>query len=629
MSKKKNKKKKNKNKKTTKNLNSSQIKTTETIENKKTKNSIENSNEKKQKETNGNLDNTYFNILKDSALFLLIAITSVLVITNLLFVCKCTITKFHLPIIYILCSIGYVLFKRKNWKKTIVAIVIGTAVFSLFTVNAGKIYDSTSDGNTYHKLAVGALKNGWNPIYDDVAKFNKNQGNPFDILEDNVNVKWVNHYANGTELFGAVVYAFTGNIETAKVFNMLWIYIGLFILIALFKQMNLTLWKSVLLSFILAFNPIIITHIGNLYLDGVLAISLFIIILTEIIRSLYEKNPNKENNIILAMAIIWCINAKFNGLGFAAVFCFVLYLYRNINNFIKNKEQFTTKLIKETLYYIIVVFIAIVIVGSSTYTKNLITHGHPFYPLYGKGHVDNMVMMEIPKSMQEYSSLRIFLTSMFAKSENVSPSYAEQVNEPDLKIPFTTSSEEISNFNIPDIRMGGFGPLFSGIFVITIIGLTLILIELIKKKNYEKIAVYGIVVLTTIILVLTLDGSYWARYIPYVYLLPIYMLIHLFKKDFKESKYLNIIGIIIIGILIINSSLIFKTQINNIKSTNKYITIRIDRLKTYYEKNKSVEIRLNHHGLQGVQYNLDDLNIKKYKLKDDEKLENEGYMFCY
>lgn len=239
-----------------------------------------------------------------------------------------------------------------------------------------------------------------------------------------------------------------------------------------------------------------------------------------------------------------------------------------------------------------------------------------------------MVMMEMPDSMQEYSSLRIFLTSIFAKGENVSPSYAEVQNDPDLKIPFTTSREEISNYSIPDIRMGGFGPMFSGIFIITVIGLILTLIELIKKKEYEKLSVYGILTLTTIILVLALDGSYWARYIPYVFLLPTYLLIHLFKKDISTKKVLNIIGIIVVGIFAINSLLILKTQYHATRSSTGYINERIRELKTYYEENEYIEINLPHHGLQGVEYNLDDLGIKNYNLTE-EKLKYEGYMFTY
>ena len=350
---------------------------------------------KQQEKKTNKIQSIFENLLNafiSSSKFLLLLITMVLVITSILFIVNIEITKFHLPIIVIISIILFIILEKANLKKTLYVIIIGLAVFATTTFIIGKIYDSTADGNTYHKLAVGALKNGWNPIYEDIANFSKIEGNPFDILEDNVNVKWVNHYANGTEQFAAVVYAFTDNIESGKVFNILWIYIGLFILCYLFKQMKLSSWKSFLLACALAFNPISLTQIVNLYLDGVLAISLFIIIIASIIKSLYEPDNKKELDLILAMAIIWCVNAKFTGLAFAAIFSVVLYLYRNIKNFIKYKPIFKEKLIKETIYYLVVVVISIVIVGSSTYTKNFTQHGHPLYPLYGKGHVDNMVL---------------------------------------------------------------------------------------------------------------------------------------------------------------------------------------------------------------------------------------------
>lgn len=597
--------------------NMSKNKTKKTIEVKK-------SSQKQNNKFEHFFENT-LNILTLSSKYLLLFITIVLIFTSSLFIFNLEITKFHLPITIIISTIIFGLYYRKNLKKAILATIIGLIIFSAATFAVGKIYDSTADGNTYHKLTIGALKNGWNPVYEDIADF---KNNPFDILEDNVNVKWSNHYANGTEQFAAVVYAFTNNIETGKAFNILWIYIGLFIFYDLFRQIKISKVKSLFLSITLAFNPISLTQVANLYLDGVLAISLFIIIIISIIKSLYKTESKDENNFILAMSIIWCVNAKFTGLAFAAIFSIILYLYRNIKNYLVDKKVFKEKLIKETIYYLIVVVISVAVVGSSTYTKNFIQHGHPLFPLYGKNHVDNMVMMEMPSSMQEYSSLRIFLTSIFAKGENVSPSYATTQNDPDLKVPLTFTKEEIENYNIPDIRMGGFGPLFSAIFIFSFISLIIIGIKLKKDKEYEKIIVYGLVILTTIILVLALDGSYWARYIPYVYLLPIYSLIYILKKDYKKNKLANIVSSLIIAIFIFNSLLISYSQYISIKSTNEYIKIRIERLQNYYKENNKLTIKLNHHGVQGVQYNLDDLNIKNYVLTDTEK-NNEGYMFNY
>lgn len=566
-----------------------------------------------------------FDYLKESAIFLLLSITLILVITNILFVFKVSITIFHLPIIYILSIILFIIYRKKeNYKKSLLIIFIGTIVFIVSTFFVGQIYDSTADGNTYHKLAVGALKNGWNPLYEKVEGF---KNNPFNILEDNVNTKWVNHYARGTETFGAVIYAFTDNIETAKVFNILWLFIGLFISFYILKQMKIEEWKSILLSIVLAFNPITLTQITNLYLDGVLAITLFLIILICSLKVKWEDKKNeKDNYLILAMAIIWCCNTKFNGFAFAAVFAGVLYLYRHIYNFVNNKKEFKKIILKDSIFYLVTVFIAIIVVANNTYTKNLVNYGHPFYPLYGKGHVENMINKEIPKSMSEKSHGIQFLISIFSKSEDVSPSYETYLNEPELKIPFRVYRKEITNFISPDIRVGGFGPLFSGVFIISIIGSLYILIKLINKKEYDKLILYLILLSTTIILVLALDGSYWARYIPYIYLLPIYVVIYLMKQ---KNKLLNIISLVVVFLFIINSGLIILSQGYYTYNKNKEISSNFNEFKKYSKEKKKVNIRLKHHGVQGIEYNLNDYEINNYILVEDESLDREGYNFYY
>ena len=43
----------------------------------------------------------------------------------------------------------------------------------ILTIFASNVYDLSEDGNTYHKTAIGSLKNGWNPFYEDNYEFNK------------------------------------------------------------------------------------------------------------------------------------------------------------------------------------------------------------------------------------------------------------------------------------------------------------------------------------------------------------------------------------------------------------------------------------------------------------------------
>ena len=559
-----------------------------------------------------------------SAFFLFVFLTAIIIFTSIIFICGGRVFKFLLLLIYILTVIGYLFFKKKNLKKEIISVIIGTLVFIITTLISGYILDSTADGNTYHKLAVGAMKNGWNPVYTDVAKFNKDKGNPFDILEDNTNVKWVNTYAKGSEIYGAVVYSLTNNIDSGKSFNMIFVFIGLFILYEILRKLKLSAWKALLLSTIMAVNPISLTQLTNYYLDGILSICLFIIILIIMNRELLKDN---RNYLILGLSIIWACSVKFTGLAFAGVFCGLFYLYNNFYLFKKEKKSFKPFIIKDTIFYIVVVLISVLIVGSSSYTKNMIEHAHPFYPLYGKGHVGNMVLMEMPKSMQKDNNIMIFTKGIFSKSENSSPSYSEYNDQPDWKIPFTISRKELTGFTSPDIRIGGFGYFFGGVFILTIIGTVIYIIEYRKKKEYDEIAKNLLFIGTSLILVLALDGSYWARYIPYVFMFPILVLLNFYKLDINK-KFFKIYPLVISFFLVLNFTLILGIQLRYTYKTNSFIRWKLKEFTEYAKENKEVEINLRHHGVQGIEYNLDDLGIHNYKLVEEEK-NNIGYEFNY
>jgi hypothetical protein len=54
----------------------------------------------------------------------------------------------------------------------------------------------------------------------------------------------------------------------------------------------------------------------------------------------------------------------------------------------------------------------------------------------------------------------------------------------------------------------------------------------------------------------------------------------------------------------------------------------VNDFRYYASEHEEVEIKLEHHGIQGVQYNLDDLNISNYKLVEEDK-KTMGYGFKY
>lgn len=568
-------------------------------------------------------------VIKKSAIFLLMEITLILVITTLLFFVGVTITKWHLPIITIITIIATLLFyKKDDIKINSTAIVIGLIILSVTTLIEGKVYDTTADGNTYHKLAIGSLKNGWNPDYEDSKDRKKENGNPFDTSEDNINTLWIDHYAKGTEIYAAVIYAFTGNMETGKGYTVILMYIAFGILFSyLYKDKKRNLFTSLAIAILLPFNAITAVQIFNYYVDGALLITTLLIIYSLIVQSTRTNENERENLLLLACNIILCINIKFTGLAFAGIFCFVFYVYWLIKAFKQGKEQFFEEFKKYTIFYIVTVVVAIGIVGFSSYTRNMIDHGHPLYPLSGKGHVDNMVLKEQPTSFSDKNHLQIFLISMFSKGENVSPSYSSENVQPTLKIPFTIMDGEISNYSIPDIRVGGFGPLFSGVFVISMIATIYIVVRLIKSKNWNLLIPYLLILGIIAVLILALDGNYWARYIPYFYAVPILSLAYLLWDKNKKLEF--IIGIIITIIMFTNTCIVLYVNVKKAKASDQYIGNRLNEFLEYYRSTDNVEIKLNHSGVQGALYTLDDLGAKNYTIKDEIENEREGYFFTY
>lgn len=573
--------------------------------------------------------NIIVEMIKKSSIFLLIEIIAILVVTTVLFFVNITVSPLHLPIITVIAIIAFLMFyKKDNIKINVIAVVLGIIIMLAITYVEGKVYDTTADGNTYHKLAIGSMKNGWNPNYEDSKDFKIEDGNAFDTSEDNINTLWIDHYAKGTEIYAAVIYAFTGDIETGKGYTVLLMYVAFGILFSyLYQDKKKSLFTSLAVSILLAFNAITIVQMFNYYVDGTLMISILLILYSCIVESDKEKYDQKENLLVLASSIILCINAKFTGLAFAALFCFVFYVYWLVKAYRQGKKEFIKVLKKYTIFYVITVVVAIGIVGYSSYMRNMIDHGHPLYPLYGEGHVENMVVKEQPTSFSDKNHLEIFLISIFSKGENVSPTYSSENVQPTLKIPFTMTMEEIENYCIPDIRVGGFGPLFSGVFIISMIGTIYIIAKLIKNKKWELLIPYMLILGVTAILILALDGNYWARYIPYFYAIPILVLTYLLWDKEKKIKY--ILGISLAIIMFANASIVLYTTIKSTKDNDAYIGKRVNDFVQYCHDNEKVEIKLNHIGVQGALYNLDDLGIKNYEVKEDIELEKEGYFFKY
>lgn len=534
------------------------------------------------------------------ALLFILMFANLLIITSALFLIKIPITIFHLPASLILGTIELKLIRKENIKNIIVSLITFIIIFSISCLLCGHVYDDSADGNGYHKFAIGLLKNEWNPIYDSQEKIIKKLN-----LDAEENL-WVEHYPKATWIYGANIYKLTNNIETAKTFNLMAVFTLFFTIIYLINKFYQKKLIAIILAIAACTFPIIWQQIFCLYLDGFMGIILLLLI---IYFYLFIKNDqSKEYFIISASLIIIISNIKFTGLFYAGIFCLGYYIYYFINK-IKNKDY--KPLIKTTVSFTIVLLISLLIVGSNSYIKNLITKGNPLYPIIGKDKVD-IITPQQPKSFANKSPIEKNFYSIFSYTAN----YATTFNQgtPKLKIPFTSNMNNELLSIVEDTRIGGFGIYFSGIFIVSIIVIIIYIVIKFKNKEYEKLIFIGVPFLITILLMLFFGESWWARYSPqthFIILMALYILLT------KESKKTFALASILLLLYCFNSTIIFRHMVKT--------KIPISgQTRTNLENLKNTTITLKKGGFAGVQFNLLDHNIK---FKNKEKIKNETPLY--
>ena len=568
-------------------------------------------------------------ILNIGMLLLLFIIMDILV-TTVLQIINIPMSSANVIISAIITIIIFLLLNRKrlNNKNKIaylISIIITIFITIISTYIIGKTYDTTCDGNFYHKPAVGLIKEGWNPLYESSEEFCKENDNE---IQDKDQFLWMDHYPKVTWNFGASIYAITNNIESGKVIGLLLMISIACLTYAYLSDRLLKKWQAALVALALVVNPITMAQLFTYYVDGIMGLLVYGIILFLIMLSdkKYMQLNEVEKWIGLAAEIILCMNIKFTGIYFAAIFSIVFYSIW-VAKCLKEKNR-QSDIIKITSKFATIVIVGIVFVGASTYVKNTIDHKNPVYPIIGNDKVDIITTMQ-PQSYEHKNRVSKLFESIFSVSENITYTSGDS---PKLKIPFTMQEKEIENLAIPDTRIGGNGILFSGIFIVSIIAIVYIVIKLIKNKNQELtyiLAILSGIVISTIFMA----ESWWARYSPQIYLIIILAMFGLFYiSNIEENKKykiaLNVITTVIFCITILNVSTFVYWRIkdyNTIKSINNSLYTLKETTTASQEK---TDIAFNETYYYGILFNIRDYGIHNYNLTDNKE-NKERYVYNY
>ena len=566
-----------------------------------------------------------FKILYESGILLIGFIVVDVLVSMILFCLKLHISVINFWASLIITMLAFLLIGKNN-NKTYINKVLSILLFlailfgSIFV--ASKIYDSSYDGNSYHKGAIGMMAHGWNPIYETAENYSDSI---FHIRGAKI-FTWIDHYQNLSWIFGSTVYRVFGNIETAKSLNYLLTSGTLLILMNYFRRFKFKNSQSIILAFITVFSPVVLSQFFSFYIDGNLAITFYLYIATvSLITFELVKLKTISGDLLFNFFFSICILANLKLTGILLITAGILPLagYLTILFIQKKIKVFDYwKLFGTTLFSIL---FAILVIGGTSYVKNTFTMRNPFYPLLGDNRSDIITTMQ-PAELMGKNQIEKLLISVFSKSDNVQL-YSWKALE--YKLPLTWSNEEIDNLNITDTRIGGFGIFYSFIFIMSLITIISYLINVykVKKESGTDAALYKIIIsciLVSILIYLVLPTeNWWARYAPNIYLLTPLAAAIMFGKinQTPKSSFVKV-GLVVFIITIFLNQLPFIYFRAITPEGNKIVKTELLEAKGYVEKNPEAKVIINNHYM-GVFYNLLDSGIVRADGSNAEFLKRE------
>ncbi|MCU0441437.1 MAG: hypothetical protein MUE96_03490 [Bacteroidia bacterium] len=479
-------------------------------------------------------------IMATGLIFLLLCIMP-FIVQSLLFFIQVGVTKYTLPAVCFglgIFAIGnFIIWKIKYsyiflWLTSIVVIVF------LSTWLCISVYDFSYDGMWYHQDAVFLLAKGWNPAQH--------------ILSENETARsalFVNHYPKAVWISQACFYAVTNLLESAKVVNWFIMYATFCLSVIAIKHFLQANWfLSIFIALIITLNPVVVCQLFSFYVDGIVANVLACIILLTL---LWIKGliTTRLFAFCIIVTSIFCINIKFTTIIYLGVFAtgFLIYTYIfNRSIWLRIAGGIALTFILGTLAF-----------GYSTYLRNTIEKGHPFYPIMGEKNLGKEIQnVPLPANFIDVNRFQQFNLATFAK-----PVWSRAPLESRPKALFTFNGiKEYDEFRRADAEMSGFGPLFAEVILVVLFGLIMLLVI-----NRKAFTVPFIIFFFTLIISIIINPSFWyARYVPQLWLLIILLALFLYVS--KPSKKLSLV--ILIGMLINIGLVMQQNFITHFKKTH-------------------------------------------------------------
>jgi hypothetical protein len=375
-------------------------------------------------------------------------------------------------------------------------------------------YDFSWDGQWYHQLSIIRIAHDWNPLSDPMRSFADSPSQLHSQL-------YLRHYSKGPWYAAATIFATTGRIELGKSINWLILMASFLGTLAAYLSGGLRRSRALGIAAVAAINPVVISELTTFMVDGVMASSL-ILTVAATITALRQPRPAV---IATAMAAsIVCINSKFTGLIYL---CFLLAaaglwcLFAARRSLARYACATAATLVLGTCLW-----------GYNPYITNTLYRYQPFYPILGSTNYPSLAQQgndgnekyETPKNMAGRRLPIRFAYSIFGRPGN--QPYREGKNA-SLMWPFTAHLHDLYTYTYQEPRVAALGPYFSGCFLLSVALGVWLLFQLDASSRWMLVLTSATIIASLLIS----KDSWWPRYGPQIWLLPIVPMVFAFRES--------------------------------------------------------------------------------------------------
>lgn len=551
--------------------------------------------------------------------FFIIVLTFAMYVVGVLgFALNIPISPFHLPVSFALAYIVFLALQGRGEnvgnppclynRRSLLVVFIATLLFCVSLFASALFYDISWDGCWYHQDAVFRLGSGWNPLREPFAE------------EDRSCDPFILHYPKAIWIIQSVIYKFSGGIQFAKAllpFLMASLFCFFFAVVdGIWKN---RLW-ALLISGLITFNPVALAQVMTFYNDGIFyVLSLFVFSIMALAH-FGRLACGLQMRVMLVFSAVLLSNSKFTGL-ITVIAGFAMF---SLLDWLKER-RFSRSMVRRVSLYAITTAVAVLPFGYNPYITNFVKAGHPLHPVLGDERID-IITANLPPDMVGRNRFEKAFMSYFSVCANHS---GQSFASSRLKLPATITPDEISECWEPDVRLSGFGPLFSLTLVLAAVAFVIFSMNRGNRRRTEIMVFSG---LFLVMMVVTNPEFWWARYVPYVWAGPVFVLfcgLHSLRSGHQPLKPGAVEWLCRVSILVmlVNISIVGKRIASNHYHATKSIREHLREMKS---RNQTVEIKYDEvFWTQRLQLDEENIAYREIKTADSSAFPFRCNHLCY